>query len=60
MEEAFVAAGDGTLFTESVGDRNAPAVQLIMGAMPSVPVVARLILCSTRSPRTLCYPLRSP
>src|SRR5687768_709821 len=35
MNEAFVAAGDATLFTESVGDRNAPVVLLIMGAMAS-------------------------
>ena len=35
MNELFVAAGDATLFTESVGDRNAPVVLLIMGAMAS-------------------------
>ncbi|HWR37327.1 MAG TPA: alpha/beta fold hydrolase, partial [Clostridia bacterium] len=35
MNEASVAVGDATLFTESVGDRNAPAVLLIMGAMAS-------------------------
>jgi pimeloyl-ACP methyl ester carboxylesterase len=35
MNEAFVAVRDATLFTESLGDRNAPAVLLIMGAMAS-------------------------
>jgi pimeloyl-ACP methyl ester carboxylesterase len=35
MTEILVAAGDATLFAESVGDRNAPAVLLIMGAMAS-------------------------
>jgi pimeloyl-ACP methyl ester carboxylesterase len=35
MNEALVAAGDATLFTENIGDRNAPAVLLIMGAMAS-------------------------
>jgi pimeloyl-ACP methyl ester carboxylesterase len=35
MHGAFVAAGDATLFTESVGDRNDPAILLVMGAMAS-------------------------
>jgi pimeloyl-ACP methyl ester carboxylesterase len=35
LNEAFVAAHDATLFTESVGDREVPAVLLIMGAMAS-------------------------
>jgi pimeloyl-ACP methyl ester carboxylesterase len=35
MNGVFVAAGDATLFTESVGDGSAPAVLLIMGAMAS-------------------------
>ena len=35
MTEALVAAGDATLFTESVGDRKSPPVLLIMGAMAS-------------------------
>ena len=35
MNETFVAAGDATLFTENIGDRNTPAVLLIMGAMAS-------------------------
>ena len=35
MNEALVAAGDATLFTESVGDRKSPPVLLIMGAMAS-------------------------
>ena len=35
MQEAFVSSGDATLFTESAGDRAAPPVLLIMGAMAS-------------------------
>jgi pimeloyl-ACP methyl ester carboxylesterase len=35
MDEGFVAIDDGTLFTESFGDRNAAPVLLIMGAMAS-------------------------
>jgi pimeloyl-ACP methyl ester carboxylesterase len=35
MNEAFVAAGDAMLFTETIGDPQAPAVLLIMGAMAS-------------------------
>ena len=35
MKEAFVTSGDATLFTESVGDRAAPPILLIMGAMAS-------------------------
>ena len=35
IKEAFVTSGDATLFTESVGDRAAPPVLLIMGAMAS-------------------------
>ncbi|HEY2018996.1 MAG TPA: alpha/beta fold hydrolase [Bryobacteraceae bacterium] len=35
IKEAFVIAGDATLFTESIGDRAAPPVLLIMGAMAS-------------------------
>jgi len=35
MNEGFVAIDDGTLFTESFGDRNAAPVLLIMGAMAS-------------------------
>jgi pimeloyl-ACP methyl ester carboxylesterase len=36
MNLVFVAAGDdATLFTENIGDRNAPPVLLIMGAMAS-------------------------
>jgi pimeloyl-ACP methyl ester carboxylesterase len=35
MTEVFVTAGDATLFTESIGDRDATAVLLIMGAMAS-------------------------
>jgi pimeloyl-ACP methyl ester carboxylesterase len=35
MNEAFVSAGDARLFTESIGNRNAPPVLLIMGAMAS-------------------------
>lgn len=35
MTEAFVAIEDGRLFTESMGNRDAPCVLLIMGAMAS-------------------------
>ena len=35
MEELVAKKGDVALFSESVGDRNAPAVLLIMGAMAS-------------------------
>jgi pimeloyl-ACP methyl ester carboxylesterase len=35
MEELLVRAGEAELFSESVGDRNTPAVLLIMGAMAS-------------------------
>jgi len=35
MRSAFVTSGDATLFTESVGDRGAPPILLIMGAMAS-------------------------
>jgi pimeloyl-ACP methyl ester carboxylesterase len=35
MKAMFVAAGDARLFSESVGDRDAPPVLLIMGAMAS-------------------------
>ena len=35
MNEGFAAIDDGTLFTESFGDRDAPPVLLIMGAMAS-------------------------
>jgi pimeloyl-ACP methyl ester carboxylesterase len=35
MNEVFAAVDDGTLFTESFGDSNAPPVLLIMGAMAS-------------------------
>jgi len=35
INEAFAAIDDGTLFTESFGDGNAPPVLLIMGAMAS-------------------------
>src|SRR5262249_37754959 len=35
MNEAFVAAGDAALFTETIGDPEAPAVLLVMGGMAS-------------------------
>ena len=35
MPGKFVASGDATLFTESIGDRNDPAILLLMGAMAS-------------------------
>ena len=35
MDELLVTAGDATIFSESAGDRNAPAILLIMGAMAS-------------------------
>src|SRR5512144_119965 len=35
MNAALAAAGGDTLFTENIGDRNAPPVLLIMGAMAS-------------------------
>ena len=35
MNEVLAVTGDGALYTESIGDRDAPAVLLIMGAMAS-------------------------
>src|SRR5262249_43070366 len=34
-ERLFVKLGEVTLFSESIGDRNSPAVLFIMGAIPS-------------------------
>src|SRR3569833_4114996 len=49
INEVFAAVDEGALFTESFGDRNAPPVLLIMGAMAS----------GVWWPRSLCMQLAS-